>query len=182
MKKMYKYENDTTIQVKLVNFAQKRKQRRKSEKKKKKRKEKKTVAVQDIFFQIIGLVLCLVFSPFLGNYILLGQGEKAWAHQIFLTFISLPNNTKSYFLSFLFYPPCSTSNQMQPKVVLGYKGRRIKRDLEQMVLKSYLLQEKVVECVVLGEENIALVVINAKKLAFSIPNIKNTSTIVFFFM
>ena len=71
---------------------------------------------------------------------------------------------------------------MQPKVVLGYKGRRIKRDLEQMVLKSYLLQEKVVECVVLGEENIALVVINAKKLAFSIPNIKNTSTIVFFFM
>ena len=40
--KMYKYENDTTVQVKLVNFAQKRKQRRKSEKKKKK-KEKNVV-------------------------------------------------------------------------------------------------------------------------------------------
>ena len=74
----------------------------------------------------------------------------------------------------------------------GYKGRRIKRDLKQMVLKpqSYLLQEKVVECVVLGEENIerrslrtlALVVLISKILAFSILNIKNTPTIVFFFM
>ena len=60
-----------------------------------------------------------IFSPFWRDKFLVGSGRKCMdPTKNCPSFLSLPNNIKFYFLSFLFYCPYFTSNQTHPQTYL----------------------------------------------------------------